>query len=440
MTAFSRWASVSLTAVAAGAVLAAVGAAPAAADAITYTDGGNVWIASPDGSVKRQLTTDATADVKYFGPSQADNGKIAALFGGGLSKLSNPQMVVLTSTGARETTGLLPLQTCGAFGSTPSSFGTTRIDPQGEVIAYDYLCTNYGQGTAGTEVYTALTSSTNPGGVYQELRAVGGYRPSWLNRGGPPAPDILGTDQYGRWLGTLTWQLPLEWTPLIWPVDGVTFGGASFSRSGNILAFEASRDDRTELYVARLSGDMSPGTTVLAECLLASAGPDVAMTPSVSPDGSKVAWSDPQGAKVATVTVPDGPGKTCQESSITLSASGIDPVFSGASAPAPGPNPNPNPTPTPTPTPTLKVKGPTSVTRAQLKKGVSYSTRCAAKCTVKGSLRAGSRLVATDTTKLRRKGTAKVVLRANLKKSVKTVTAVITSGGKSATRVLPVRG
>ena len=42
-------------AVAAAAAIAAPAAAHA--DAITYADGGNAWVASPEGSVTKQLTT-----------------------------------------------------------------------------------------------------------------------------------------------------------------------------------------------------------------------------------------------------------------------------------------------------------------------------------------------------------------------------------------------
>lgn len=39
----------------------------------------SAWISSPDGSVKKQLTTSATADNKYRMPSQTDDGRVVAV-------------------------------------------------------------------------------------------------------------------------------------------------------------------------------------------------------------------------------------------------------------------------------------------------------------------------------------------------------------------------
>lgn len=424
-------------------------AAPAGADAITYTEGGNVWIASPDGGVKKQLTTDGVpGGVRYYGPSQADNGTIAVIYGAGLGAGSGTQIQVLGADGAVQRTGPLQLRTCGAFGQLPTSFGATRIDPRGEVIAHEYMCTNIGSGTAGTTVTTALTSAASPGVIMDELRAVGSYRPSWLTTRAPGAAanDMLLTDQYGRWLETLAWRLPLEAVEVVNANEGFVLSSASFSRTGNILAYAIGEEstDRSTVYAARMTGDLVPGVGVAAVCAVASSTEP--MTPSVSPDGSRVAWSDDGGAKVAAVTVPAGAnGEACPGTITTLAAGGINPVFSGAEAPTPpAPNPAPNPGPTPGPKPgprsTLTVKGPTSATLAQIRKGLNFSTRCNGKCTVKGRMLVGNRQVAADTAKLKRKGTARMVLRAKLKKSVSSVLVVIVSGTGVSSRTVTVRG
>ncbi|MFM9140451.1 MAG: hypothetical protein ACKOTH_07975, partial [Solirubrobacterales bacterium] len=106
-------------------------AAPTAvhADAITYTDRGNVWVASPDGAVKKQVTTNGEPEgIRYFGPSQADDGRIAVIYGPGTGKSSSALMQVLSSTGKLEKTGLIQMGDCG-IASTTSAVGTTRIDP-----------------------------------------------------------------------------------------------------------------------------------------------------------------------------------------------------------------------------------------------------------------------------------------------------------------------
>jgi hypothetical protein len=46
---------------------------------IVYILDGNVWLASPDGSTNRQITTDGTMDDPYRDPTQSDTGSIFAL-------------------------------------------------------------------------------------------------------------------------------------------------------------------------------------------------------------------------------------------------------------------------------------------------------------------------------------------------------------------------
>jgi hypothetical protein len=64
--------------------MAAVTAPPTLADSIVYEKGGNVWLAGPNGSGQRQLTTAGG----YARPSQADNGTIVATKGPVLQRLS----------------------------------------------------------------------------------------------------------------------------------------------------------------------------------------------------------------------------------------------------------------------------------------------------------------------------------------------------------------
>src|SRR6478609_3769663 len=63
--------------------LACTAAVPAAAGAssIAFIKQDNVWLASPDGSVQRQVTTDGNATTGYMWPSQADDGTILAKYG-----------------------------------------------------------------------------------------------------------------------------------------------------------------------------------------------------------------------------------------------------------------------------------------------------------------------------------------------------------------------
>ena len=68
-----------------------VAAAPAAADSIAYIQGNDIWLATPDGARKQQVTHTGG----YFYVSQADDGTMAALVGGEkLQKLSRTGQVL----------------------------------------------------------------------------------------------------------------------------------------------------------------------------------------------------------------------------------------------------------------------------------------------------------------------------------------------------------
>src|SRR3954447_26134191 len=62
----------------AAACAVAVSAAPAEASSIVYTKDSNVWITTPDGSYQKAVTTDGTADNRYQGVGQLDDGTIVA--------------------------------------------------------------------------------------------------------------------------------------------------------------------------------------------------------------------------------------------------------------------------------------------------------------------------------------------------------------------------
>src|SRR5215213_11885622 len=70
------------------AALLALALAPAAsADSIVFTKDSNVWVAAPDGSGQRAVTTDGSATAPYSDASQADDGTILALRGTRLVRL-----------------------------------------------------------------------------------------------------------------------------------------------------------------------------------------------------------------------------------------------------------------------------------------------------------------------------------------------------------------
>src|SRR3954469_19206104 len=98
----------------------AVAAPPALADSIVYEKGGNVWVANPDGSGQRQVTTSGG----YSHPSQANDGTIAAVKGGLLQRLDRGGLM-LNLAGDPEGSGPI----------------VSSISPNGSLIAYHFNAT-----------------------------------------------------------------------------------------------------------------------------------------------------------------------------------------------------------------------------------------------------------------------------------------------------------
>ena len=139
------------------AAFAAALAIPAAASAsmVTYIDAKNVWVASPDGAIKRQLTTDGDATSPFHVPSTDDQGNVAAVKGGN----TNSKILVHLAAGGKRTDNVLPWKIGPVTNFGPSS---ARLSADGTKIAYTYLW-NHGPYTGGIEPRMAIVTPTNPG-------------------------------------------------------------------------------------------------------------------------------------------------------------------------------------------------------------------------------------------------------------------------------------
>src|SRR3954468_18119638 len=103
------------------ALVAVAVAAPAAlADSIVYEKDGNVWLANPDGSGQRQVTTSGG----YSKPTQANDGTIVAVKDNVLHRL-NRAGTLLNLAGASST----------ALYTGPIA---PALAPDGSLVAYDY--------------------------------------------------------------------------------------------------------------------------------------------------------------------------------------------------------------------------------------------------------------------------------------------------------------
>src|SRR4051794_29156066 len=75
--------------------LSLAGATPAAADSIAFIQGNDIWLATPDGARRQQVTHTGT----YYYVSQADDGTLAALVPGEkIQKLSRTGQILAEFT------------------------------------------------------------------------------------------------------------------------------------------------------------------------------------------------------------------------------------------------------------------------------------------------------------------------------------------------------
>ena len=170
---------------AAVAVLSLVAAAPASADSIAYIQGNDIWLATPDGARKQQVTHTGS----YFYVSQADDGTMAALVGGEkLQKLSRTGQVLAefpTYISDGSPVGGPVTQFHGPF--------DPEISPDGSKIAFECFNDTYDAAPGCNEltvppcfVYTqsqgvGITSSTGFTGVDAYGLLTGWIAPHWMS-------------------------------------------------------------------------------------------------------------------------------------------------------------------------------------------------------------------------------------------------------------------
>jgi hypothetical protein len=201
---------------------------------IVYVARFNVWIAGPDGSARRQLTTDGTEANGYHDPTQSDDGSIFALRGSRTlirldrnGQASAPPVSLNALENGAEGLVVSPDGTRLAYATT--GFGT-EIDPRFGTPAGAFL---YG----GTDVATADGQSI--AGAAAPLLLF----PEWLGDAqliGSDGIDLYatagGSGAPQRWLSlTEGCLIDLDCPPDEGPAANVSL--PSISRDGTVLAY-----------------------------------------------------------------------------------------------------------------------------------------------------------------------------------------------------------
>ena len=113
-------------------------AAPAAAHgaAVSYIDGNEAWVASPDGSLKQQLTSGGTTDRPWQAPVQAIDGRTLVVhrdtFEDGSTR---PVLHLFGADGKRITANVMPVYSGATIPVYPIGMD---VDWNGDAVAYGY--------------------------------------------------------------------------------------------------------------------------------------------------------------------------------------------------------------------------------------------------------------------------------------------------------------
>ncbi len=132
--------------------------APASADSIAYIQGGDVWLATPDGARKVQVTRTGG----YGAVSQADGGSMIALAPG-------ERLHRLTRDGRVAADFLTPISDGAQSGPVTRFHGpfNPRISPDGTKVAYEWFNDSYDNDTGCSD------TTVPPCYVYSQRQGVG---------------------------------------------------------------------------------------------------------------------------------------------------------------------------------------------------------------------------------------------------------------------------
>jgi hypothetical protein len=310
-------------------LLALAVAAPASAASVAYIDDHNVWLSSPDGARKVQLTTGGNADASWMFPSQGRDGKTVAVhrdtFEGGSKR---PVLYLYGPDGRLVTANVMPVYAGTASAVYPLGLD---MDWNSNAVAYGYqYC-----GFACNSLYKGywLTFSDNQGAYPSDPQGQSdAFNPTFYktrvvssDSGGnifvqPDVPEAPFTNSYEGW---------------VTHGDGYYLTRAEVSPANDQLAIDWVKDGGASgITVAQHSGTVP--SAIVAACDIPAAGKATYAT--FSPDGSQMAWTDDEGLKVAGVpNLAAGTGTcTLTAPAHVISATGRMPSFGGLDVSAVG--------------------------------------------------------------------------------------------------------
>ena len=291
----------------------AIAPAAAAADSIVYVKGGDVYASRPDGSATVHITSGGS----WEWPSLADDGTtVTTNDGDGMIYVINRNVTLRNK-----------FTTPGSYAGSQSFLPNhIRIAPDGSKIAYSILEAGSYR-TWWTPTDSTGISSRGDGGLGQEDYT----NPSWFNG------NLLLSHAGGTFPGqaAFAWYHPGdgENSEQPWFSDSTDPAGydAAISRDGShVAALENSDPGGGAIAIRTFTVSGGPGGPAAFGCQidLPSDGSFNQASPSFSPDGSQIAFSEGDGVHIADFA-------TCQQH--LAIAGGSEPYWgAGSLAPSGG--------------------------------------------------------------------------------------------------------
>lgn len=318
-----------------GSVLAP--AASAQADSIVYIKAGDVWLAKADGSAQRPITRDGTPTRPYRSPAYSDAGVITAVKG--------RRDIHFFDTRGKRTRKKRDISG-GATGGFDPVIVDHSISPDGRRLGSTLWLTTRSATPSpaepqGTDYNTSVWyTRTSDGKLHSKGTTDGGQSVTWASSSIPIvfAPYVYHSAD--AWVVNLNEpNNPRQWfqdratVSVLDPSDGEPLDDGELTRARDKIAVvrgpnTTASSGATMIRVYAVSNLVDRPTE---RCDLRSAANSRIESPSWSPSGSRLAWSESDGIYVSPIA--NGTGD-CGAAPAKLIAGGSQPDWGRANVPA----------------------------------------------------------------------------------------------------------
>ena len=366
-------------------------AAPAMADSVVFVKDANLWVANPDGSGARAVTTDGTADSPYRSPSQADDGTIAVSF---------KQVVrVMDRDGTLVRELDPPALTDSVSHPVDGVAVDVAISPDARTIAYafaSYSCpvgadcsgrTTMGYmptaGGGSPSQYSGSIYLSNPSWASNtRTLAFGGFGHQVNTHDlGPGTTDV-------HWFDDEELDYDHDGTPE-GPGNSTDIGDGELNRQGTRIAYVHGYGSNTHIIWATVAGSAIPSPVCATGSIQGMHGPTWA------PDGTGLAWGEPDGVWLVEETATEDSQCAARQPHLAIPG-GSEPDWGPAGIGAPKPAGQQQQSGGPSgPAAALAILVPKALRMKALAKGFALTVTAPGAGTAKVRVLAGRKLVAT---------------------------------------------